>query len=204
MAGDPPSSPTSGNAEPEDQHAAPAPTVIAVTGIMASGKTTVAGLLARRFPSGVHIEADALQRMIVAGGAWVEEPGEPQGEAARQLRLRLRNMCLLARSFYAAGFSVVLDDIILGARWGELQDELRDVPFTLVVLAPAVEVVAGQRDRGRDKPPLGSTWAAYLDRELRATMAGIGLWIDTSAQTPQATVEAIWRHLASGRGPLQP
>ena len=84
--------------------------------------------------------------MIVSGGEWVQEPGEPHGEAARQLRLRLKHMCLLGHSFYKAGFTVVLDDIILGDRWQELQRELEGVPFTLVVLAPRPEVV--QQSRG--------------------------------------------------------
>ena len=76
-----------------DQHR-----IVAVTGIQAAGKSTIARRLASHFTRGVHIEADALQRMIVSGGVWVEEPGEPAGEAARQLRLRLRHMCLLAAS----------------------------------------------------------------------------------------------------------
>lgn len=36
------------------------PRIIAVTGVQAAGKSTVALLLAERFPRGVHIEADAL------------------------------------------------------------------------------------------------------------------------------------------------
>src|SRR5437764_5410813 len=88
------------------------PALIVVTGIMAAGKSTYARLLAQRFVRGVHIEADVLQQMIVSGGVWVSQPGEPHGEAAQQLRLRLKNMSLLARSFSEAGFTVVLDDII--------------------------------------------------------------------------------------------
>ena len=85
------------------------PTLIVVTGIMAAGKSTVARLLAQRFVQGVHIEADVLQRMIISGGVWVSQPGEPDGEAARQLRLRLKHLCLLGKSFVEAGFTVVLD-----------------------------------------------------------------------------------------------
>ncbi len=96
------------------------PTILAVTGIQAAGKSTVSRLLARRFARGVHIEADQLQHMIVSGGAWVSEPGEPQGEAARQYRLRLKHLCLLARSFFEAGFTVVLDDS--GVRWQPVGD----------------------------------------------------------------------------------
>ena len=95
------------------------PSLIVITGIMAAGKSTIARLLAQRFPRGVHIEADVLQHMIVSGGAWVSQnsPDNPQGEVERQLRLRLKNMCLLGKSFFEAGFTVVLDDIILGDRW---------------------------------------------------------------------------------------
>ncbi len=175
------------------------PAIIVVSGIMASGKSTVARLLASRFARGVHVEADALQRMIVSGGTWVGESGEPSGEAARQLRLRLRNMCLLGRSFYEAGFTAVLDDIIIGERWRELQDDLRGLPFSLVVLAPSADVVIRERDTGRAKAPQGAAWATYLDRELRATMAGIGLWVDSSDQTPEQTVEAILAGLGLDR-----
>ena len=81
------------------------PRIIAVTGIQAAGKSTIARLLAQRFERGVHIEADVLYQMIVAGRVMPEEPGVMPPEAERQLRLRLRNACLLARSFYEAGFS---------------------------------------------------------------------------------------------------
>ena len=40
---------------------------------------------------------------------------------------------------------------------------------------------------------LGEKWASYLDREMRATMAGIGIWIDNSDQAPEETVEEIVR-----------
>jgi hypothetical protein len=72
-----------------------------------------------------------------------------------------------------------------------------DLPFSLVVLAPRADVVAGQRDVNRSKEPQGYAWAAYLDHALRSTMAGIGLWIDTSEQTPEETVALILQHLGS-------
>lgn len=171
------------------------PVIIVVTGIMAAGKSTVGHLLAQRFAQGVHIEADVLQRMIVSGGVWVCQPGEPDGEEARQLRLRLKNMCLLVRSFFEAGFTVVLDDILMGDRWHQLQEELHDLPFSLVVLAPQVDVVIQQRDKNRSKGSQGYAWAVYLDHVLHSTMESIGLWIDTSEQTPEETVEQILQHL---------
>jgi len=172
-----------------DRHA-----LVVVTGIQAAGKSTVARRLAERFARGVCIEADALQRLIVTGAAWPERPGPVTGEAQRQLRLRLANLCLLGRSFFDAGFSVVLDDIIIGERWAEVRAALHDRPFALVVLAPRLEVVL-ERDRLRPKRTLGEAWARYLDGELRATMAGAGLWVDPSDQTADETVDEVARRL---------
>ena len=173
------------------------PRVIVVTGIQAAGKSTVARLLARRCKRGVHIEADVLQQMIVSGGEWVTEPGVIGEEAGRQLRLRLHNACLLAKSFLKAGFTPVIDDIIIGQRFDQLKSELAGVPFEPIVLAPAPDVVVTKRDQRRGKRVLGEKWARYLDDALRETMAGEGIWIDNGEQTPEETVEEIVRMLNS-------
>ena len=46
------------------------PTLFVVSGMQGAGKTTVAGLLARRFERGAHVSGDALQRMIVSASEW--------------------------------------------------------------------------------------------------------------------------------------
>jgi len=172
-----------------------APRIIVVTGIQAAGKSTIARLLAQRFERGAHIEADVLQQMIASGGEWVTEPGVIGEEAGRQLRLRLHNACLLANSFLDAGFTPVIDDIIIGERFDQLKSGLAGVPLELIVLAPSPDRVASKRDADRGKGVLGEKWALYLDGALRDTIAGVGIWIDSTDQTPEETVEEIVRCL---------
>ena len=62
--------------------------VVLITGISASGKSTVAERLAARFVRGVHVRGDAFRRMVVAGRA--EMAPEPSPDALAQLHLRYR------------------------------------------------------------------------------------------------------------------
>ncbi|HEY5641108.1 MAG TPA: AAA family ATPase [Dehalococcoidia bacterium] len=176
------------------------PAIVIVSGIQGAGKSTVARSLALRFERGVHIEADVLQRMIVSGGEWPGEAGELTTEAARQLRLRLHNACLLARSYFQSGFTAVVDDIIIGERFDHLQEDLAGLPFRLVILAPDVATVIS-RDEAREKTT-GEEWARYLDREQRETMTGRGMWVDSSEQTVAETAAEVMSRLG-GEGPIE-
>jgi cytidylate kinase len=163
----------------------PALTAYLITGIPGAGKTTVARLLADRFPLAAHVEADRLQELVVSGGLWPDQ--EPREEAMRQLRLRAENAALLAESFHRAGIVPVIDDIVVTRE--RLAIYTRRLSPRLVVLAPTLEV-ALERDRRRGYKLVGERWA-HLDEEQRRELGGLGLWIDTSRQTPDRTVDAI-------------
>lgn len=169
--------------------------IFVISGTQGAGKTTVSSLLARRFERGVHVPADTLAKMIVSGLEWpvagqVTINNEVVGEAARQLQLRLHNMCLLARSFYDAGFTAVADDIVIGWRVDELRAELADVDFMFVMLTPDIETVRSrERQRGTE---LWREWE-WLTEEFLNSDPRIGMRIDSSGQSAEETVDEIMR-----------
>ena len=172
--------------------------VVLITGISASGKSTVAQLLAERFARGVHVKGDVFRRMVVRGRA--EMTAEPSEEAWRQLRLRYRLGAATADAFFEMGFSVVVQDVVLGPVLEEYVTAIRSRPLVVVVLAPVPSVVAA-REEGRAKVAYrdGHLGIAALDTSLRSETPRFGLWLDTSDQTPQQTVdEIVARGLAEG------
>lgn len=160
-----------------------------LTGIQASGKSTVAQALAERLPApAVHVHGDRFRRWIVTGRADMGPDAGP--EAHRQLRLRHTLTAQAADGYADAGFSVVVQDVVLGALLPATVAALRTRPLYVVVLAPRPEVAA-RRQAERDKVTSDAFTAAALDTVLRSETPRIGLWLDTSELDVAATVDAI-------------
>ncbi len=168
-----------------------------ITGIPGAGKSTVANLLAARLGKGAHIDGDKLAEFVVSGGVW---PGdEPSAEAERQINLNVHNQCLLACSFSDAGFVPVIDYVIAGARsLDAYRRQLDGLTLRLVFLDPglATAVVrdAGREKSRRHKEKHGVSIAerfGFLEAGMRASLAGLGLRVDSGALTAAETVDRI-------------
>jgi AAA domain-containing protein len=165
-----------------------------VTGIQAAGKSTVADLLARQFDPAVHIRGGQFYRWATSG--WVHPGGSVLTDRARRLLdLRYRLSALTADEYCDAGFTSVVQDNIFGAdvvRWLEM---VRARPRRLVVLRPSKDVVAAREAErhartGKVAYRPGEFSIDGLDAALGETPR-IGLWLDTTDQTPKETVREI-------------
>ncbi|HEX7166551.1 MAG TPA: AAA family ATPase [Acidimicrobiales bacterium] len=165
-----------------------------LTGAQAAGKSTVADLLARHFEHGVHVRGGQFYRWVARG--WVHfDDRERRDEARRLLDLRYRLAAVVADEYAAAGFTCVVQDNIYGADVPAWLGSVSARPRHLVVLRPSVEVVTARDDarrRATGKVAYGGGYTpAQNDLDIATTPHHLGLWLDTSAQTPQETVAEI-------------
>ena len=165
------------------------PVVVLVTVVMAAGKSTVADLLATRFERAALVPGDAFRKMMVKGASPVL-PDFP-GNALAELELRYALAGKVADGYAAAGFSVVWQDIILGAHLARVPGLVAHRPLAIVVLAPGADAVR-EREASRPKSGYAGGWTVEgLDDVLRHGTPPLGLWIDSSDLTPEETVDVI-------------
>lgn len=168
------------------------PCVFVITGVMASGKSTIAQLLAERLEKGVHLRGDTFRKMIVTGRE--EILPNPSPEAVHQLKLRYQITASVADMYTQAGFSVVVQDVIVGPMLEEFINLIQSTPVFLVVLSPDEQTIT-KREQAREKTGYGLWSVSGLNQILQEHTPKIGLWLDTSELTPEETVEEILRRV---------
>ncbi|WP_165877391.1 AAA family ATPase [Agromyces fucosus] len=177
-----------------------APTAILVVGAPASGKSTVGRLLAERLRPGAFIEGDTLWQMVVGGREDMADP--PSDAALAQLELRYRHGAMLSRSFVEAGISAVHVDNIFG---DGVTAQLDRMPRrrALVVLRPSVEAIVRretERGTGAYDGWIGDDTLADAVRTFDGWVGEVppvGLWVDSTEQTAEQTVDWIVDRLDS-------
>lgn len=166
--------------------------LVVVTGIMAAGKSTVAQALAERFPRSAHVRGDHYRRSVVNGRH--EMTPEPTDDALDQLRLRYRMAVSTAEHYRRAGFTTVLQDVIVGPMLAEFVAMVPHRPFSLVVLAPTPAAVA-ERERHRPKTGYVGFTPEQLDAVLRSDTPRLGYWLDSTGLTVGETVDLALANL---------
>jgi hypothetical protein len=161
--------------------------VALISGVQASGKSTIAHALAARL-EGVVVEGDDM------GG--VRGDGEPE-ELARLRETRYRKGASACDAAFDAGRSVVHCDSVWGDAFVQYPKWLESRPLLRVMLVPSINAVVERvRLRGfgydywRKKGLSLEEGVRDFTSSVLATPR-VGLWIDSSRQTPQDTVDEI-------------
>jgi predicted kinase len=161
--------------------------ILLVTGPPGSGKSTLARELARAAQRGAHLDADALQALLVSGRA--RRGSAPDEEVNAQIDLRWANLVSLAANYADAGFLAVIDDALNDrARLMSIVEHLAPRRVHLVVCTPPVETALA-RDAARDQP-VAHRWR-HLYTEVRDALSGLGLHLDTDGLTVQQSVAQV-------------
>lgn len=121
--------------------------IVIVTGPPGSGGAEAAELLARRIPKAAVIDTERLHEMIVIGR---RAPWEG-AEGATQRDLRLRNACVLATNFVAAGYRPIILDQLTDQTAARYRAALAPARARIVLLLPSFEAV-DQRNASRTPP----------------------------------------------------
>lgn len=152
--------------------------IFLITGIMASGKSTVAQLLAESLKKSVHVRGDAFRRMIVNGREEYMSP--PSDEAARQLELRYKLTGSVADTFLDEGFTAVIQDVVLGSYLTHFVQLIRNRPLYVVVLDPNEKTVE-KREASRSKKDMapGPSPNCISPCTRRRQSSGCGLTLRT-------------------------
>lgn len=159
-----------------------------ITGLMASGKSTAAQLLAERLDKAVHLRGDVFRTMIVSGREDMRE--NPPQEAVEQLYLRYQLTAQAAKMYFDHGFSVVIQDNYYGPALLHMLEFMEDYPVRVVVLCPDCETIR-QRETLRQKKgytgfDVEPLYASFMEETPR-----IGFWLDNSNLTVEETVDRI-------------
>lgn len=120
--------------------------ILIITGPPASGKTTVGPLIAERLNQCAVIEVDILRVMVRQPHItpWLGKAG------LAQLRLGALNGSTMARNCAAAGYDVVVTDVLTDETAGIYRSELAGLEHRIVLLLPCLEEsLRRNRERGQ-------------------------------------------------------
>ena len=169
--------------------------VVLITGVMASGKSTIAQLLAEKLPKAVHLRGDTFRKMIVSGR--VEMSPDAEEEAFSQLKLRYQITADAARQYWNAGFDVIIQDNYYGPMLPYMVYLLKGLPVEVIILCPTVEAVA-QREAQRGKKGYGGYDVRPLYDSFMEETPRMGFWLDNTLLQPEESVQIIYDKIFGG------
>lgn len=124
--------------------------IVFITGAPASGKSTVAKLVAEHFDKSLHIMVDHLREMMVKG---VEMPGgEWNDEISRQFQWARSTAIYMAKLYAGEGVAAIIDDVCVPNEFADHYKTLFDDPTVYKVLLLPTSSALIERIKKRNGP----------------------------------------------------
>ncbi len=174
------------------------PVILLLNGPGGAGKSTVSQLVAKKLENCAVIDADVIRNMVVSGFI-----NPFLAEGVDQYTLGMHNTAQLARSFYDAGYSVVVDGGATRKKYLDIYyDKLHGANLVNILLLPSNESLV-KRDAGRQgKAHLGEEKITWLHDLFGSWYEEEKRWkvLDNTNLTPEETASALFEELAVVKG----
>lgn len=173
------------------------PPILILTGPPGVGKTTIAEILAARWPRAVHLESDVFFRFIRSDYI---EPWRP--ESHEQNRVVMDIVGDAAAAYATAGYRTIVDGIVIpGWFLAPLRDRLHEAghPVAYAVLRAPLAVCTARVQSREGLPPVDSgalaqLWESFADLGELEHHA-----LDVGDREPGEAADLVARSLADGQ-----
>ncbi len=158
--------------------------ILILTGPAGAGKNTVATILARKKSKCAVIDVDAVRHMIVQPhhAPWSGNEGK------EQVRLGIKNACMMAKNFLAENFDVVILDVVTDWSLNLYKEYFQGKIFKVALLLPSLEEVK-KRNQSREYRLEEKRVLELYDQQSK--FSSFDTKIDNTKTTPETVAEEL-------------